>query len=206
MRRRYSIPFLIAALIIMVLLKIGNIAFFEKNKSNYTKVTGVVTAKYTKTSPSYRSRGRRHSHRRRITYLTVQYMKNGEPKTIDNLRANFWETTGDTIEFYITPDDIAFRNTIMDSNDLYMVIICIVCLLIYIRQRSLEQSGSNTQRAVVGTVIDDYDFVPDKPDDTSADDNLTDYDTTEEPRLRMPVSEKPPFELYTEEEYEKLNK
>lgn len=204
MRRRYSIPFLIAALIIMVLLKIGNIAFFEKNKSNYTKVTGVVTSKYTKSSHSYSSRRRRH--RRRITYLTVQYMKNGEPKTVDNLRANFWETTGDTIEFYVTPDDFAFRNTIMDSNDLYMVIICIVCLLIYIRQRSLEQNGSNTQQAVVGTVIDDYDFVPDKPDDTPADDGLADYDTTEEPRLKMPVSEKPPFELYTEEEYEKLNK
>lgn len=204
MRQRYFIPFLIAALIITVLLKIGNIAFFEKNKSNYTKVTGVVTAKYTKTSHSYSSRRRRH--RRRIKYLTVQYMKNGEPKTVDDLRANFWETTGDTIEFYITPDDIAFRNTIMDSDDLYMVIVCIVCLLIYIRQRSLEQNGSNTQQAVVGTVIDDYDFVPDKPDDTSADDGLTDYDTTEEPRLRMPVSEKPPFELYTEEEYEKLNK
>ena len=202
MRRRYSILFLIA---LFIIIKIGNIAFFETNKVNYTKVTGVVIEKYTRKSHAYSHRQRRRQ--RRIKYLTVQYTENGELKTVDNLRANFWETTGDTVQFYITPNGKAVRNTIMDSDDLYIAIICIVGLLAFIKRRSLEKGSTNPQQAVVGTVIDDYDFVPDKADDISADDGLTDIcDTNEEPRLRMPVSEKPPFELYTEEEYEKLNK
>jgi hypothetical protein len=194
-RKRYSKFYLIGLLVIALLLKLSAAVLFAINKADYTEMNGVVVEKYMKRrgSYSYRSHYRRHSRK----YVRVQYTENGDIKTAE-LRANFWETEGNTIRFYLTPNGKAVRNTIMDSNDLYLLFICILLgILILIKNRSLREKKPNAEKTVVGTVIDDYDFILDRADEEPA--NHT--PEQKEERLKMPVSEKPPFELYTEDEY-----
>lgn len=168
---------------------------FAINKSDYTQMNGVVVEKYMKKRGSYSYRGRYRRHWRK--YVSVQYTENGDIKTTE-LRANFWETEGNTIRFYLTPNGKAVRNPIIDSNDLYLLFICILfVILILVKNRSLEKNKPKADKTVVGTVINDYDFILDKADEEPA--NHT--PNPEEEHLKMPVSENPPFELYTEDEY-----
>ncbi len=193
-RKRYSKFYLIGLLVIALLLKLSTAVLFSINKSNYTEINGVVVEKYTKESKS-RRRGHYRYHWNK--YIRVQYTENENIKTAD-LRANFWETNGNTIRFYLTPDGKAVRNTIMGSNDLRILFGCILLgILLLLKYRSPKEDKPTADKTVVGTVIDDYDFVLDNADAEPA--NHT--PEQKEERLKMPVSEKPPFELYTEDEY-----
>lgn len=194
-RKKNSKIFLIGILVIALLLKLSAAVLFAINKSDYTRMNGVVVEKYMKKRGSYSYRGRYRRHWRK--YVSVQYTENGDIKTTE-LRANFWETEGNTIRFYLTPNGKAVRNPIIDSNDLYLLFICILfVILILVKNRSLEKNKPKADKTVVGTVINDYDFILDKADEEPA--NHT--PNPEEEHLKMPVSENPPFELYTEDEY-----
>lgn len=194
-RKRNSKFYLIGLLVIALLLKLSAAVLFSINKSDYTEINGVVVAKYMKESKSRSRRGHYRYHWNK--YIRVQYTENENIKTAD-LRANFWETNGNTIRFYLTPSGKAVRNTIMDSNDLRILFFCILFgILILFKNRSPRENEPNADKTVVGTVIDDYDFILDETDGEPADHALK----QEEERLKMPVSEKPPFELYTEDEY-----
>lgn len=194
-RKRYSKFYLIGLLVIALLLKLSTAVLFSINKSNYTEINGVVVEKYTKESRSRSRRGRYRYHWNK--YIRVQYTENGDIKTAE-LRANFWETNGNTIRFYLTPNGKAVRNTIMGSNDLRILFGCILLgILILLKYRSPKENKPKADKSVVGTVIDDYDFILDNTDEEPA--NHT--PEQKEERLKMPVSEKPTFELYTEDEY-----
>lgn len=227
--KKYGLQIIIGLYVFLILgVFIGRIAFLS-TKTNYTEITGVITDIYRKRSKALSGR---HRRRRRIhtprSYLTVQYSFNGKQETIDGLPGNFWESTGNTIRFYLTEDGRAVREPVFSSFYLYMFLaICILVVKKIWDNGKIPSIPINEKSEPVGVVVDDYDWIPTSPDNDSAGTFSTDTKSETAPNpqpensafpfseneklspeksafdnptsLRL-VSNKPEFELYTEEE------
>lgn len=187
--------------VLLVFLYLLDSASFAFEKSKYTEMTGVIVDKYTKSKYV----GGRHPYRR-VSHLCVRYIDNQEEKIAEGLKANFWETEGSTVRFYITPDGRAVRNTVINEEGLY-IIVSTVIVFIVITFKKMNGKFNVKKAMPVGTVIDDYDFILDEENPptnntfqkSSANETVPDKETEPSP-LKM-SSSKPSFELYTEEEY-----
>lgn len=117
------------------------------HKSDYTKMTGTVTARY----GSERKRGTRH-------YISVSFEYEGETYHVRGLRANFWDKKGETVSFYMDSDGNIIRGTfILSANFIFMFVMMIYCLIKVIMNGDPIFIQSSTPK---GTVIDNYDSYP----------------------------------------------
>ncbi len=117
------------------------------HKSDYTKMTGTVTARY----GSERKRGTRH-------YISVSFEYEGETYHVGGLRANSWDEVGETVSFYMDSDGNIIRGTfILSANFIFTFVMMIYCLIKVIMNGDPIFIQSSTPK---GTVIDNYDSYP----------------------------------------------
>lgn len=121
------------------------------HKSDYTKMTGTVTEKYSERYGSGRKRRTRH-------YISVSFEYEGETYHVRGLRANFWDKKGETVSFYMDSDGNIIRGTfILSANFISMFVMMIYCLIKVIMNGDPIFIQSSTPK---GTVIDNYDSYP----------------------------------------------
>ena len=62
-----------------------------------------------------------------VQYLEVSFTYEGEEYVIEGLEANFWETEGSSIDFYISSDGTATRGAfIIGLNDFFLYVILLI--------------------------------------------------------------------------------
>lgn len=185
LRSRHNIVYIVGLLVFLLALRSCEYMNFESKKSNYTEITGVVVDKYVVRS------GRRH----RKDYLDVQYVSQGTNQIAKRLDANFWESKGSTVRFYITPEGLFVRKPVITEYTAvsFAVLFAFGIYVLFNRLKEKRWSLPEKKKTPVGTVIDEYDFVWD------------DSNEKQNTPSQMNIANKT-FELYTQDEYRQKHK
>lgn len=229
---------LTVGMIMLIIFIAPRMSFKQSETTDSTKMKGVVINQYFEGYKYHRSyyesaSTKRKRDKEKDYYIDVKYTYNGEEKTAERLRANFWETPGSTIHFYLTSEGNTFRNSYLFYDkplELFMDIggiLLISAVMILACLKKLGKFGIFVSRKEepVGVVINDYDIPldgpkekmqqadsskessPNNPQRTSAFEASVSINAESE-NATSQSSElvKPEFQLYTEEEYKKQKK
>ena len=148
--KKHELGSIIIAFVFLLLLNSCDYINYATNKSDYTKITGTVIEKYTRRYGT----GRRSSV---VQYLEVSFTYEGEEYIVEGLDANFWETEGSSIDFYISSDGTATRGAfIIGLNDFFLYVILLIYGVITLWKK--RESIFHQPQPSVGTIVDDYDF------------------------------------------------
>ena len=157
--KKHELGSIIIAFVFLLLLNSCDYINYATNKSDYTKMTGTVIEKYTRRYGT----GRRSSV---VQYLEVSFTYEGEEYIVEGLDANFWETEGSSIDFYISSDGTVTRGAfVIGLNDFFLYVILLIYGVMTLWKK--RESIFHQPQPSVGTIVDDYDFTSNTAPNTS---------------------------------------